>query len=78
MLTDAAENPMRVTGPAKLPKLEQITLYVFKDGRTRFVHTLARSEDRDVFLAELKRKHVDTAPLQVFLHDIRQLKRKEN
>ena len=69
---------MRVTGPAELPKLEQITLYMFKDGRTRFVHTLARGENKDVFLAELKRKHVDTAPLQVFLHDIHQLTRKDN
>lgn len=70
MLTDAAENPMRVTGPVKLPKLEQITLYAFKNGRMRFVHTLARSEDKDVFLAELERKHVDTAPIQVFLHEV--------
>lgn len=69
---------MRITGPAALPKLEQITLYVFRDGRMRFTHTLARSEDKDEFLAALKRKHVDIASLQVFLHDIINVIRKEN
>lgn len=77
-LTDASENPMRITGPATLPQDEQLTVYVNRDGRKLFVHALARSEDKDEFLATLKRKQVDTMPLQVFLHDILNVTRKEN